>query len=253
MTSTASKILEFTMQAGNGWQRVHASRLSRLHTTFLKHLRSELSLVATHIVRRLSIEYAKHSSSPRTDGGPSIEDRLTAALVYQISKANQRSELNLGVFNLHQADVGTGMAQWGDPEGGWFDLFEDGHIGLEHGSENYGFISIDKAMHKAEQCIESVGLQGPEANALRHLVQEKFQGKYGLGIMVRLKAPLFFDYPEFGSAYYNGVDPHPGYLAWNTVRQMHGWSMSGAANTVPYAIKQAAIKTINSLGHVSNA
>jgi hypothetical protein len=105
---------------------------------------------------------------------------------------------------------------------GWFALFEHGGVGYHHGSEKYGFIVIERAVELAEGAADLYEMPDNQKADFVAYVQEVFAGRHGEGIMVELDQPLFFAYPDYGTARDLGVSPHGGFKPWNTIIDTEG-------------------------------
>lgn len=246
--------LRFTLTSGTNTTEVSAAGISSFQRILTRNLVLEFNAVAEKIISQMALAYRRHEreadAGAASSSRPSITERLSDALVYHVKQSAAQGTINLQLFNLHAADIGTSQQQWGDPATGWFDLVEDGHAGLDHGSTAYGFVSIELAAIKVEECIEQEGIEAQEAQSFRTYVGHKFAGKYGMGIMTALDRPLFFKYPDFGTASQHGVEPHPGFTAWNVVRSMHTSAMSSAPGGIAHAIQRAMQKTQLELGAI---
>lgn len=220
----AVRDIEFlwSFRGGSNPIPVTAAGVRQIGRTLFVEMRKELREVANELMLELKRAYAAHRGPGRLDGERELADKIISALHFTVhylhGDPSQMPELFMGVLNLQVVRAATGETL---PSGRFvsvYDLVEDGHTGLQHGSRWYGFLPIESARQLAMQCAAELHLPQDRANKLLKYVDEKFQGKYGRGIMVKLEDPLFYGFPEFGTALEHGVEPHPGFTAWNVVQ-----------------------------------
>ena len=212
-------MLSITLTGNGSTTPLDPAALGRFNQIFLAAFRIEMRELASQVLDKLHSAYEVHDIHERVDGGPGLMERLAGAFESHIDAGPNHFEM--GIFDLEEAFQGTSQEEYGDPEyPGFFALVEDGHTGEEHGSELYGFVTLEFALSKAEYLIASFNLDPDAAENFRNYVTTKFAGKYGTGIMVLIDRPLFFEFPQFGKASKHGIRPHPGYTAWNILRNM---------------------------------
>lgn len=182
--------------------------------------------------------------SRRRADGRMLIDAIRQAMDTLV-KRNTKS-LRMQVFHYRHVERATRNDGQGTESVGWFAFFEDGHRGLDHGSDQWTFLSLYGdtetvgAMDLAERCARELDLPSDERSEFLAYVKEHFAGKYGEGIMVNLDRPLFFKYPRWpedpdriftpegeevrsqqftpARAVLGGLG-HPGFEAWNILEQ----------------------------------
>jgi hypothetical protein len=150
---------------------------------------------------------------PRTEG-QSLRDRVLSAIV---SGVNLRvGEIEVGVFDLGKIERQTMSEGAGDRS--LFEIMEEGY----DTTMPYGFIPLPAAVHLAEVCANEFKLKSPDRSEFISHVREAFSGRHGEGIMVNVFAPLFFRYPDFGTAFEHGFLPHGAWDGWNVLTEIDG-------------------------------
>lgn len=217
--------IEFTMDVGGRSVPIDPGKLSLIGDIYMQEIEKALDRAGKVYLKALRRKmYTEIRQRPRIEGQPLMR-RLASAM--KISLTNTSSpgapgELHLGVFDWNAIQKATSRP--GDDIGmpGWFSLFEDGHEGFDHGSDKFGFIEVDRAVELAERVAELYRMPDGQKDEFVDYVRDAFAGRHGEGIMVELNQPLFFAYPDYGTARDLGVSPHGGFKAWNTIKKATG-------------------------------
>lgn len=231
---------------------VTARQLRNAGAMIMVEMRKQLDQIVKSFITDLYIQYKAHARN-RIDGSPNLMSQLQSSLATKLEYIpnGEIPELQAYAFDLEEAYAKTQARNVHQPHGSWFGLFEDDHDGRRHGSRWYGFLALDHALRLADQCADQLFPDKPGQRAdLKNHVRENMAGRHGEGIMVRLGEPLFFAYPEFGTALGHGVEPHPGFTAWNIYMSL----LNGPrfAPTGPYNPSAALGRAIQSAGRRIN-
>jgi hypothetical protein len=204
---------------------VSVNSLLQLPVILAEEVESALIKISTTVLTEIERLYLTVSQpGTRYDGTPTLASRLKLALTREVATAGAGiiSEVEMATFSVETIRRLTGNREEGEPVYGWFSLREDGSSSRRHGSNIYGFLSVEHATSLAEH-MGSMGLSSEKVAELKQHIVENMSGRHGEGIMVKLDEPTFFSYPEFGTAAENGVKPHPGFISWNLYRHyIHG-------------------------------
>ena len=177
-------------------------------------LKRVLLRVANRMAEMLRDRYADViRSRPRTEGR-SLRDRVLDAITAGV--ALRVGEIDVGVFDLGKVERQTQDEGAGDRS--LFEIMEEGY----DTAMPYGFVPLPAAVHLAEACAAAFDLKDEQRAAFVAHVREVFAGRHGEGIMVNVFAPLFFWFPDFGTAFEHGFLPHGGWDGWNVLTQIDG-------------------------------
>lgn len=227
MSRTGQGFLWWELRTPNhGWRPISLDGIAKLPKLFEREVNVALDGIADLLLAEIKFGFhkmiregrgfrARNSSYP--GASPiTLMRRMIPALTRKLF--NDGEAMGVLIFDLARMDRATQNEGRKTGSRGWFMKFVDGHEGRRHGSQEWGFLSLQHAKRLAEQCIVQQNLGKEAAAELRQLVATKFKGKHNEGdeedgIMVNLKKSLFFRWPEFGKAS-KYVRPHPGYYGW---------------------------------------
>jgi hypothetical protein len=197
---------------GRGYRRITADQVERLGPNIEKAMEKELQRAGEKLEGLLREKYlVSIGERPRVDGAESLRDRVMAAIYAHVDR--QSGGFTLGVFDnqIAEAEYPSDNVK-GDRS--LFELLEEGY----DGSKAHGFVPLDDALSLADECANDLDLPDSARANLKGHVAEAFQGKHGEGIMVDVfNEPLFFAYPEFGTAFEHGYLPHAGWEGWGVL------------------------------------
>jgi hypothetical protein len=204
--------------------------MAQLRRVVEKKFRLKLQLYAQGLLKDLEGQYAQklaiHTREGRNGGG---ETRSTGDTWRALKHALQQQIVQQGMaVTMSAFDIET-MARATRTKGfrgadGWFFLYEDGHVGYDHGNSAMGFVWTAQAVELAEACMRDMGETpgSQEWVEYRAHIERAFGGHEGEGIMVTLHEPMFFKYPAWGTAWDAGIRPYKGFEAWNILAQYRG-------------------------------
>lgn len=239
----------FEMDFGDGdWQELDPGDLESFEPYFQEELRKSLEAAAEKIATNLRglFQEAIHEQ-PRKEGD-GLKTVLMQALTREVWLTAEG--VNMGVFQLEKVQAETTSSEYGTQgQRSLFDIMEEGY----GPSDTYGFIYLETAMELATQALHISSLSEKQGEEFMRHVQKAFAGRHGLGIMVQLKAKLFFRIPEFGTALEHGVLPHAGWQGWHILDEVDGpdnakqAANSGTPNWLLTLLEKAMIRAAKRL------
>jgi hypothetical protein len=188
---------------------------------------------------------------PRIEGEHLLE-RLKSAMTMSVNTPQR--EVWIGVFELSVIDKLTRNEGQETEQQGWFINLEDGHGDEQkHGSKDFYFIELDYAVLLAEEAADEMHLEAGDRAKFVADVNDRFKGRHGEGIMIKLDEPLFWEYPQFGALPGNngrgkarnivGNRGHPGYAALDVLDEV-GLKSRQAMKDIGYSAVNEAAKSL---------
>jgi hypothetical protein len=214
--------------------QINPRRLDDIPTFIHQELVKASTNIGKRLLRQLRMAYAVAIRERPRKEGETLRQRLNRALVMDVMQTPQ--EVAVGIFNLFTIDELTRHEGKGTEDEGWFFLYEDGHDGLAHGSRRFVFVDLDHAVTLAEDCARWAKLDAEKAAEFVSYVKKVFAGRHGEGIMTKIDAPLFYEFPDYGTPRDHGYErTHDGLEAWN-ILYTHG-SLDDARKATRYSVE----------------
>jgi len=187
----------------------------------MRNVYVQMQTVAAVLTEDLMKKYATHERA-RVVGEPLL-NRLTKALYGEVTYVYGNGSSDLPPVRLQYFDLALMARLTSTPddkidERGWFSLFEDGETGVSHRSNDFGFAPRGWAINMAQLVAEENGMNINDRSEFLQRIAAAFAGKHNEGIMVRLRAPLFKEFPNGPTAEEAGIQGHPGFDHWNIWR-----------------------------------
>lgn len=213
-------ILNTRGRSTRGGIQVNPAQLARLPALVYQEMYASMMSLGKTLELDLKFYFAKmiheRRRNPDYEKGRSelLWSRMQRAFVHEVQ--GDPNLLKLVVFDVDAVDQATRNEGYNTRNKGWAMRFIDGHEGRRHGGEGWGFIDHDFAMKLAKECADKF-ISDPNKKA-EWLMQmdHVFRGRHGEGLMVRLDAPLFFMFPDFGKGK-DYVNQHPGFFSWPAI------------------------------------
>jgi len=208
----------FEMDFGTGeYQKIGPETLAKLPGIFEEELQKGLEQIAEKLETNLRTLFREVIAERPRKEGKSLRRVIYQALVHEVGK--HADDVDMGVFKLEQVQEQTTGPEYGTSnQRSLFDILEEGY----GPNDEYGFIGLEHAMDLAMEAIHVSSVSEKDAENFIRRVQKVFAGRHGDGIMVRLRAPLFYRLPDFGTPLEHGVMPHAGWSGWHILDEVDG-------------------------------
>ena len=236
-----AKDIDFVLNTGGGDIPVTPTQLRNSGNILLIEVRKQMKVMANALITVLKRMYVEHDRT-RVDGAPLLSHAVEAGLRSELEYigADKLPELEMRFMDLQAIrDESTTEGYRGSIS--LFDLVEPGNNRV-YRSLWYGFLPYDFAKELAEECIRRMRLSDSDAEEFRGYVADRFGGKHGEGIMVKLDIPLFMRYPTFGTALEHGVKPDGGFTAFNIFHDVMKNRVGGASDLYSIASREIAAR-----------
>lgn len=208
----------FEMDFGDGqYQKIGPETLEKLPELFEEELQKGLEKIAEKLETNLRTLFREVISERPRKEGKSLRRVIYQGLSHEVGK--YADSVDMGVFKLEQVREQTTGPEYGTSnQRSLFDILEEGY----GPSDEYGFVGLEQAMDLAMEAIHVSALSEKQAEVFSRHIQKVFSGRHGDGIMVKLRMPLFYQLPDFGTPLEHGILPHAGWAGWHILDEVDG-------------------------------
>lgn len=201
----------FEIDWGQGYVPLQRAHLTNFQKVFQAEIMALLHVLADKFADEFRDIFEKEIRERPRLGNKSLREIILGALTKQVGES--RGIVTLGVFNLREAKEKTTGREFGTRNRSLFDIMEEGF----EPSSAWGFCERAYALELAQEAIDRGFISQEHATGFLIDVDNAFFGRHGDGIMVNVKAPLFFRIPDFGVPLEYGILPHGGWAGWHAL------------------------------------